>query len=390
MDIIADRVKQIPPYVFADFQRKKQEMVAKGADVIDLGIGAPDLPAPSSMIEKLSEEAKKTANHRYSSFQGCKEFREAVAAFYKKQYDAEIDPETEVLTLIGSKEGLVQLMQTVINPGEGVLVPNPGYPAYRTAVRLVNGVVYDLPLDASCNYRPKLDELSEQAKQAKLLLLNYPSNPTAATVSVDVFEAAIAFGRKNNTFIAHDSAYNLIQFGNYKAPSILQVDGAKELAVEFGTLSKNFNMAGWRIGYVVGNKKVIQALAALKSNMDTSQFLPIQKAAAKALNSDLSNPRENSRIYEERMHVLYDALHRLGLEAEKPRGTIFLWVKVPGHYTSSAFADLLLEQAHIIVTPGHFFGSAGEGFIRIALTVPLDRIQTVIARLENVKGMENV
>ncbi len=381
MDFIANRVKQIPPYLFADFQKKKQALIAEGADVIDLGIGAPDGPAPKFIVEKMREEVEVPANHRYSPFQGVAPFREAVADFYQKNYGVSLDPNTEVLALIGSKEGIANLIQAVVNPGEGVLVPNPGYPAYKTAVHLADGVMQDFPLDPNNGFKPNWDEINVN-KKTKLMLLNYPNNPTGATASIIDFKDAIKFAKENQILLAHDSAYSLVQFGDYEAPSILQVDGAKEIAVEFGSLSKNFNMSGWRIGYVVGNKEVIQGLATLKSNIDTSQFPAIQKAAASALVSDLAFPKENSRVFEQRMEMLHEAIQRLGLEAEKPEGTIFLWAKVPGDFTSAEFATLLLNEAHIIVTPGHLFGSVGEGYIRISLTVDLARLQEVVSRLE--------
>lgn len=383
MNIIADRVKQIPPYLFADFQKKKEALLAAGEDVIDLGIGAPDGATPQFIIDKMLEEINKAENHQYSSFQGCFEFREAVANFYKKVYNVTLDPETEVLTLIGSKEGIANLIQTLVNPRDGVLIPNPGYPAYKTAVHLAGGIKQDLILDPTLSFKPNWNELKIDDR-TKLMLINYPNNPTGATASLHDFRDAISFARNNNIFTIHDSAYNLIQFGDYRAPSILQIEGAKDVAVEVGSLSKNFNMTGWRIGYIVGNKEVVQALGTLKSNIDTSQFLAIQKAAALALNSDLSFPKEMSELYRERMTMMHDALNRLGLKAEKTNGTIFIWAKVPKQYTSAQFATLLLEKAHLIVTPGHLFGSVGEGYIRISLTVDKERLRTVILRLENI------
>lgn len=383
MNIISERVKQLPPYLFADFEKKKQALIASGEDVIDLGIGTPDGATPQFIIDKMYEEIKKTENHRYSSFKGCHEFRTAVANFYEKVYGVPLDPETEVLTLIGSKEGIANLIQTVINPGEGVLVPNPGYPAYKTAVHLAGGVQQDLPLDPKRGFKPDWDDLILD-ERSKVVLINYPNNPTGATASLDDFHDAISFTKENNLFMVHDSAYNLIQFGDYQAPSILQVDGAKEVAVEIGSLSKNFNMTGWRIGYIVGNKEVVEALGTLKSNIDSSQFLAIQKAAAVALNSDLSFPKKSSALFEKRMLMMHEALNRLGLETEKTKGTIFMWAKVPKPYTSSEFATLLLEKAHVIVTPGHLFGSVGEGYIRISLTVDEKRLETFILRLEKI------
>lgn len=392
MDFVSDKIKSLPAYLFSEFQRKKKQLEAKGVDVIDLGIGAPDLPTPSFIIDKLSEETNEAANHRYSEYSGCEEFRGAVAEFYKKQYDVNLDPDTEVLALIGSKEGIANLVQAVINPGDTVLVPNPGYPVYQTVVHLAGGTIANLPLDTENGYVPLFKDVSKSISQrAKLMFLNYPSNPTAATVHLNTFVEAVAFAKEKNVLLAHDAAYDLVTFGGYKSPSVLQVPNAKDHAVEFGSLSKSFNMTGWRIGYVVGNKTVIQALATLKSNIDTSQFLPIQKAAAMALRSDFSAVHANNKVYEERVQKLHEALIEMGIIADKPKGTIFLWARVPAGFTSLAFANMLLDKAGVIVTPGSAFGDAGEGYIRIALTVTAERLDVVIKRLRklNLKGVTN-
>ena len=383
MSFVSERVKSLPPYLFSEFQRKKKEMEANGVDVIDLGIGAPDLPAPEFVYEKLVEEAKSPLNHRYSIYSGMPSFREAVAAFYKKQYDVALDPETEVLALIGSKEGIANLVQAVTNPGDTVIIPDPGYPVYRTAVHLAGGVSVPVPLNVNNGYVPIYDSLSEEeVQQAKLMFLNYPSNPTAATVELETFTEAVSFAEKNNILLVNDAAYDLVTFDDYVSPSVLQAPNAKKHAVEFGSLSKSFNMTGWRIGFAVGNKEVIQALATLKSNIDTSQFIPVQKAAEAALRSDLSAVKENNRIYKRRMEKLHTALNEIGIKTEKPRGTIFVWAEVPDGYTSAGFADKVLEEAGVIVTPGNAFGDNGEGFIRIALSVTEERLDEVIGRLK--------
>lgn len=383
MSFVSNKVKDLPPYLFSEFQRKKKELQEQGVDVIDLGIGAPDLPTPQFIIDTLNEEAKKAENHRYSPFGGCDEYKEAVAHFYKDEYGVDLDPTKEILTLIGSKEGLVNMFQSVLNPGESVLVPNPGYPAYRTGIHIAGGKVVDLPLDTNNGYVPLYDRLKqEDIDQAKLMLLNYPGNPTAATVEIDTFEEAVAFAKENNILLAHDAAYDLVAFDDYKSPSVLQVDGAKDIAIEFGSLSKSFNMTGWRIGYVVGNAEVVQAIATLKSNVDSCQFLPIQKAAAVALKSNRSHVREHSEIFKNRMEKLHAAFTELGIQADKPRGTIFLWAQVPEKYTSIEFANVLLEEAGVIVTPGSLFGDVGEGFFRVALTVSSERLDEVISRLQ--------
>lgn len=391
MSIASKKVSSLPPYLFSQFQKKKEQLEAKGVDVIDLGIGAPDLPTPDFIIDALIQEARKPENHRYSPYDGCREFREAVATFYKNHFDVTLDPDTEVLTLIGSKEGLANLMQALLDSGDHVLLPDPGYPVYSTAVHLANAKYFPLPLEAENGYIPRYEDVPENIiEKTKLMLLNYPSNPTAATVNIDVFEEALSFAETNNFLVAHDSAYNLVTFDDYKAPSILQVPGAKNRAVEFGSLSKSFNMTGWRIGFVVGNKDIIKALSILKSNIDSSQFLAIQKAAAKALMSDLSTVAEHNEIFTKRRNVLVKALKEIGLNVDLPKGTIFVWAKVPENFTSLSFANLLLEEAGIIVTPGSAFGPTGEGYIRIALSVSTERIAEVAQRLSKLNLEEAV
>ncbi len=382
MVFVSEKVKNLPPYLFSQFQQRKEQLKQKGVDVIDLGIGSPDLPTPAFVCEELKEQVNNPQNHRYSPYSGCDEFKQAVASFYAKRYQVTLDPNTEVLTLIGSKEGIANLIQAVINPMDKVLVPDPGYPAYRKGVHLAGGVSVSLPLDANNQYAPLFDQISEEdAIAAKLMFLNYPNNPTAAYGEWRTYLEAVSFSRRYNILLAHDAAYDLLTFGDYKAPSALQIPGAKDYVVELGSLSKSFNMTGWRIGYIVGNKEVIAALATLKSNIDTCQFMPIQKAAAKALQSDLTAVKENNLIYEQRMEKLHTALRKLGLHAEKPKGTLYLWVQVPREESSLTFANRLLEETGIIVTPGTAFGANGEGFIRISLSTHAERLDEVVRRL---------
>ncbi|MDQ0214150.1 LL-diaminopimelate aminotransferase [Oikeobacillus pervagus] len=378
---ISKRVQSLPPYLFSIIDEKKKLLQKKGVDVIDLGIGAPDLPTPPFIVNRLIRELENPGNFKYSSYSGCKEYREAVASFYKKQYNVDLDPDTEVLTLIGSKEGIAHVIPALIDPGDTVLIPDPGYPVYRTATDLAGGSCADLPLDHE-DYRPMFTHISDSIREkAKLMFLNYPSNPTAATIELDIFESAIAFAKKHKIAIIHDSAYGLVTFDSYKAPSILQVNGAKEIAVEFGSLSKSFNMTGWRIGYVAGNREIIQALSKVKSNTDTCQFLPIQYAAAEALNSDLSSVDENNHIYKQRLEKMINALRNIGIAVKKPRGTFFIWAAVPSGLTSQQFTEKLLEEAGVIVTPGNAFGPSGEGYFRISLSVATDRLDEAVKRM---------
>lgn len=383
-EFVAARVKSLPQYIFSEFNKKKLELQKQGIDIIDLGIGAPDLPTPPFVLKTLFDEVQNPENHRYSPYQGIREFREAVSQFYKTRYNVDLDPEKEVLMLIGSKEGIYHFIHTVIDQGDGVLLPNPGYPVYRIATQLAGGKIFDLPLTAENNFIPDLSTLStEQVSQSKLMLLNFPANPTAATVDSEFFAETIHFAKNNNLIVANDAAYDLVTFQDYIAPSLLQVPGAKDVAIEFGSLSKSFNMTGWRIGYAVGNSELIQALARLKSNIDTAQFIPIQKAASVALTGDFSTVQQNNREFAARMELMYRILVETGFELKKPRGTFYLWVKVPEGYSSLEFAGKLMEEAGIIVTPGNAFGSYGEGYFRIALTVAQERLLEAGKRLKN-------
>ncbi|KAB7704768.1 aminotransferase class I/II-fold pyridoxal phosphate-dependent enzyme [Bacillus aerolatus] len=379
----SQRIAQIPPYMFAEFKKKKLMMQKAGVDVIDLGIGDPDLPTPKHIRDKLIEEMAYPENFKYPSFIGCFEFRQAVADFYKQQFNVDLDPETEVLALIGSKEGLAHLVPSVIDPGEIVLAPDPGYPPYRMAVSLAGGQLFTMPLLKENNFEPEFQNIPENiANEAKLMFLNYPGNPTSATVDIDFFQRAVSFAEKNKIVIAHDAAYNMVTFDDYRAPSILQAEGAKETAVEFGSLSKTYSMTGWRIGYVVGNKEVIKALSVYKSNTDTGQFTPIQKAAAHALKSSQDCVKASNDIYAGRMKAMTDALASIGVNTAPARGTFFIWAPVPRGYTSAEFANTVLEKTGVIITPGHAFGTAGEGYFRISLSVPTDRLTEAINRMK--------
>nr|WP_090586649.1 MULTISPECIES: LL-diaminopimelate aminotransferase [unclassified Paenibacillus] len=379
----SNRVAQIPPYVFAELNKKKDQMVRSGVDVIDLGIGDPDLPTPRHIVEKLIEEMQNPANMNYPSFIGCVEFRQAVADFYKRQYDVDLDPETEVLALIGSKEGIAHLVPALIDPGDVVLVPDPGYPVYRMATAIAGGQAYSMPLTEANRFEPQFDSIpSDTAERARLMFLNYPGNPTAATADPDVFERAVSYARKHQIPIAHDSAYNMVTFDGYQAPSMLQTEGAKEIAVEFGSLSKTYNMTGWRIGYAVGNRHILKSLATIKNNTDTGIFTPIQKAAAFALNGDQRFIAGHNRIYRERMNVVLDGLVSIGIKAKPPRGSFFLWERVPTGYTSAGFVTHVLEQTGVILTPGSAFGSGGEGYVRISVSVPSQRLEEAMSRIK--------
>ncbi|WP_042355477.1 LL-diaminopimelate aminotransferase [Bacillus rubiinfantis] len=383
MNFTSNRVGQIPPYLFAEINKKKAEMLKAGIDIIDLGIGDPDLPTPKHIVDKLAEESQDPKNLKYPSFVGCPEFKQAVANFYQREYGVILDPDTEVLALIGSKEGIAHIVPTLVDPGDYVLIPDPSYPVYRMATLLANGQYHNMPLTKENSFKPDFEAIpSEILGHSKLMFLNYPGNPTSATVDVSFFEKAVAFGKKHNIPIAHDSAYNMVTFDFYKAPSILEVEGAKEIAVEFGSLSKTYSMTGFRIGYVVGNKEIIKALSVLKSNTDTGQFTPIQKAAAYALNGNQSCVTEYNGIYKERMKAMLDGLKSIGIKVDPPKGSFFIWAPVPNGYTSSEFVTSVLEQTGVIITPGTAFGPSGEGYFRVSLSVPTERLYEAVNRIK--------
>ena len=384
MGFLSKRVNSLPPYLFSVFEKKKRELQLQGIDVIDLGIGSPDLPTPEFVVNCMAEEIKKPENHRYSPYPGTVEYRQAVARFYKRWYDVDLDPDTEVLMLIGSKEGIANMITAVCDPGDAVLIPDPGYPVYQTAVHLAGGESIHFPLDAARGYTPAFDQMDpDSLKRAKLMFLNYPGNPTAATAELQTFADAVEFAGKHDLGVIHDAAYSLVTFGEYKAPSILQVPGSKDRSVEFGSLSKSFNMTGWRIGYAVGNRDMIRALSVVKSNTDTGQFLPIQKAAAAALDSDFAAVKHNNAVYAERLEVMLEALEAIGIKAERPRGTFFIWAPVPAGLSSARFAERMLEEAGIIITPGHAFGPSGEGYFRISLSVHTERLREAAERMKS-------
>lgn len=378
----SERMGQIPPYMFAELGKKKAAMIKSGIDVIDLGIGDPDLPVPGHIVDKLIEEVRKPENSRYPNFAGHPEFRKAVSEFYLREYKVELDPETEVLALIGSKEGLAHLVPAMIDPGETVLVPDPCYPPYRMAVCLAGGNYYNMPMKKENGFKPVFEDIpTEVLAKTRLMFLNFPGNPTAASADLPFFQRAVDFAKEKGIVIAQDSAYNNVVFEKEKAPSILQAKGAKTVAVEFGSLSKTYCMTGWRIGYAVGNKDVIKALSVYKNNTDTGQFTPIQLAGAHALRSGQQCVLENNQIYFDRMKRMIEALKDIGIHAEPPKATFFIWAPVPTGYTSAEFAEEVLEKAAVIVTPGSAFGPSGEGYFRISLSQSSDRLDEAASRM---------
>jgi len=382
----AKRIEQIPPYLFAEIDKKKEELRRKGMDLIDLGIGDPDLPTPSLIIERLKKAADNPKNHRYPSYEGMIEFRTAVAQWYGRRFGVKLDPKTEALSLIGSKEGIAHIPLAFVNPGDYVLVPTPGYPVYRVATLFAGGIPYFLPLRRENGFLPNLSDIPKEiAEKSKILFINYPNNPTSAIAERFFFEEVVAFAKRHRIIVCHDAAYSEIAFDGYQPLSFLQVEGAKEVGVEFHSLSKTFNMAGWRIGFAVGCPEIVSGLGRVKTNIDSGVFQAIQEAGVEAL-QHLDTPLpEIIEIYERRRDVLVKGLREVGLEVDRPKATFYLWIEVPGGYTSAQFATLLIEQAGIVVTPGNGFGEEGEGYFRMALTVDETRLKEAIERLKRIK-----
>lgn len=382
----SQRLQQLPPYLFAELDRLKEETMARGIDVIDLGVGDPDLPTPAHIVEKLKNAAENPTNHRYPSYAGMLSFRQAVAEWYEKRFGVKLDVKKEVLSLIGSKEGIAHLPLAFINPGDIALVPTPAYPVYHIGTLFAGGKSYFMPLLEENNFLPDLDKIPPDiARQAKVMFLNYPNNPTAAVAEADFFERVIFFAKKYEVIVCHDAAYTEMYFDDYKPISFLSVPEAKEVGIEFHSLSKTYNMTGWRIGFAVGNESVIRGLGKVKSNIDSGVFQAIQEAGIAALKSDEAVVERNRRVFQERRDLMVEGLRQIGLEVASPKATFYLWVKVPQGYSSAKFSQLLLKEAGIVVTPGNGFGEAGEGYFRMALTVPKEKLSEALARLEALK-----
>ena len=382
--VLSKRLESLPPYLFAEIDAAKRKARQEGRDILDLGVGDPDMPTPDFIIEKLYEAARDPKNHRYALDQGMPELKQAIADWYKQRFGVILDPEKEVLPLIGSKEGIAHLPLALLDKGDTVLVPDPGYPPYHNATILADGKPHAMPLRQSNNFLPDLDGLSPKvAEKAKLMFLNYPNNPTSAIAGRDFFEKAVGFANKYNTIICHDAAYSELAFDGYKPSSFLEASGAKEVGLEFHSLSKTFNMTGWRIGWACGHAQVVSALSRVKSNIDSGIFQAIQIAAIAALKEGASVIEQNNKIYSERCSVFVEGLKNLGWKAEKPKATFYVWVKLPRKAKSSVeFASILLERANIVATPGVGFGKYGEGYVRFAMTVDKEKLKEALQRMK--------
>jgi LL-diaminopimelate aminotransferase len=382
----ASRIEALPPYLFAEIDLKIGELKSRGVDVIDLGIGDPDIPTPSNIIDALKAAADDPENHRYPSYVGMLSFREAVSGWYGGRFGVTLDARSEVLTLIGSKEGIAHAPLAFIDPGDIVLVPNPGYPVYGVATTFAGGVPYDMPLLRENSFLPDLDSIPDDIRRkAKMMFLNYPNNPTTAVADEDFFERVVDFASKNEILVCHDAAYTEIAFDGVKPPSFLQVDGAREVGIEFHSLSKTFNMTGWRIGFCVGNAKAIAGLGKIKTNIDSGAFQAIQYAGIEALNNYKLGIGERRKIYEERRDIFCKGLEEVGLNYYPPKATFYVWFEVPRGVSAKDCASKILTETGIVVTPGNGFGAHGEGYIRVSITVATTRLIEAVERLKAVQ-----
>lgn len=379
----SDRLAKLPPYLFAEIDKAKRKARAEGRDIIDLGIGDPDMPTPSHIIEALYKAALDQSNHHYALDSGMPLFKQAIAKWYQERFNVKLNPDTEILPLIGSKEGIAHFPLAFVNCGDYALVPDPCYPPYRNGTIFAGGIPHLMPLLAENGFLPDLDSIKASVlKKAKIMFINYPNNPTGAVADEGFYKKALEFARKNNILLCSDAAYSEVSFDGYRPMSILELDGAKDIAIEFHSLSKTYNMTGWRIGWACGNKETICGLAKVKSNIDSGIFQAIQLAGTAALQGPQDCVKKANEIYQARRDALVEGLNSLGWAVSKPTATFYVWLKVGRGYDSASMACLLLEKADIIATPGNGFGRYGEGYIRMALTVPEGRITAAIERME--------
>ncbi len=379
----SERIAGFKPYFYAALNEKIAALKARNVDVIRLDMGSPDLPPVDFIIDALEKSARRPDAHGYAQAGGSVAFKKAAASYYKNRFQIDLDPNKEVLALIGSKEGIFNLSQVVLNPGDVSLVPDPGYPAYSAGGIIAGAEIYPLPLVKANEFLPDLDSIpAEVLKRAKLLFLNYPNNPTGATAPFEFFEKAIDFGRRHGILVAHDAPYVDVCFDGYIAPSMMQVPGAKEVAVEFNSLSKSYNMGGWRLGMVVGNPTVLSYLFTYKSQIDSSQFGPIMDAGVAALTGDQSWLEERNGIYQHRRDIVLAGLRQAGFHVDTPPAAIYVWAALPEKYPDSVdFCARLLEETGVSTTPGVIFGKYGEGYLRISLGTATDRIKEAVSRI---------
>ncbi len=384
---VARRLEQIGAYMFADLDRKQAEVEATGVDVINLSVGDPDLPTPPHIVDALMEGATDPRSHRYPPYPGTDEFRAAAAAWYQRRFGVALNPKTEVLALIGSKEGLAHLPWAVLNPGDSALVPDPSYPVYRTATILAEGIVEAVPLTRERGFLPDLDGIPQSvARHAKLLFLNYPNNPTGATAPLEFFERAVAFARRSDLLLVHDNSYSEIAYDGYRPPSILEAKGGKDVAIEFHSLSKTYCMTGWRIGFAVGNPEAISALAKIKTNVDSGVFRAVQHAGITALTGPQEFVAKRVQTYQARRDRATRALRSIGWDVPDVKATLYLWIPVPDGTSSVPFTTKVVERTGVSLTPGLGYGNHGDGYVRLSLTIPDARLDEALKRIVEVFG----
>jgi LL-diaminopimelate aminotransferase len=381
----ARRLDNAPPYLFVEIEANIKKAQAMGMDVISLGIGDPDTPTPGFIIEKMHEALNNPVYHAYPEYSGCLEFRTAVSRYYKRRFGVDIDPETEVVALLGSKEGIAHIFFALVNDCDFTLVPDPQYPVYKLASALTGGIPYPMPLTRENAYLPDLSLIPrEVARRSKILFVNYPNNPTGTVANLDFYQQVVNYGLENDIVVCNDNAYSEFTYDSVAAPSILQAKGAMETAVEFHSLSKSYNMTGWRIGYAVGCKEAISKLKKMKENIDSGVFTAIQIAGVEALDNGDAFAQSMQKIYARRREIALTGLKSLGMEFEVPKGAFYVWVNVPGGYTSKSFTSLLLEQAGVVVAPGNGYGEYGEGYFRISLTISDERLKEAFGRIKSI------
>lgn len=373
----------LPPYLFAEIDRKKAIKVAQGIDVISLGIGDPDTPTPERVVDAMATAIRNPANHRYPSYSGAPRYRSACAQWMRGRFGVDLDSDTEVLALIGSKEGIAHLFTAFVDSGEYTLVPGAGYPVYYTGGVMVGGLTHWMPMTEENGFLADFDNVpSEVLAKAKMMFISYPNNPTSALATPEYFDKAIAFARENDLLLIHDNAYSEIGFEGYVAPSILERPGARDVAIELFSCSKAYSMTGWRVAFACGNATAIKALATVKSNIDSGVFTAVQDAAIEAMLGPQDSIRELCDLYQRRRDLVLDALRKIGIQAATPKATIYVWAKVPEGFTSASFAEKMLDEANVIVAAGSSYGPSGEGFIRISLTTPDDQLEEAVRRIE--------
>ncbi|UCB42867.1 MAG: LL-diaminopimelate aminotransferase [Dehalococcoidales bacterium] len=387
---MSKRVENLPPYLFVEISKKIAEKKARGEDVVSFAIGDPDIPTPSHIIDRLCEAAQQPENHRYPESDGLPELRKTIADWYQQRFGVSLDPETEVLPLLGSKEGIGHMAFCFVDPGDTVLVPDPGYPVYSVGTLLAGGRPYYMPLLDRNDFLPEIDKIpTDVLRKTTLMWLNYPNNPTSTVADIDFFDRAVNFAQKNNFLVCHDGPYSEVAYDGYRPVSFLQAKDAKEVGVEFHSLSKSYNMTGWRIGMVVGNPTMIDALKRLKSNLDSGIPQAVQYAAIEALTGPQDCIDEHNALYQRRRDLVVEVLNSMGLEVRPPQASLYVWAKVPNGYTSVEFANDLLEKVSVVVTPGVGYGKHGEGYVRLSLTLNDASLVKGLSRLAEWRDSKN-